>query len=151
MTMSPSARWKLSILATLTVSAAALSAVGGPASSAAATASPRATATVATVTAGAGAQPAPVTVAIGKAVFKANCGGCHTLANAKTHGTVGPNLDKLKPSQKRVIKQVTNGGRSMPSFAGRLTVAKIASVAKYVSSVAGKKSSGGTSSPGGLP
>jgi mono/diheme cytochrome c family protein len=145
MTMSPSARRKLAILATLTVSAAALSAVGGPASSAAATA------TVATVTAGAGAQPAPVTVAIGKAVFKANCGGCHTLANAKTHGTVGPNLDKLKPSQKRVIKQVTNGGRSMPSFAGRLTVAKIASVAKYVSSVAGKKSSGGTSSPGGLP
>ena len=150
MTMSPSARRKLSILASLTVSAAALSAVGGPASSAAATASARATATVAT-TAGAGAQPAPVTVAIGKAVFKANCGGCHTLANAKTHGTVGPNLDKLKPSQKLVIKQVTNGGRSMPSFAGRLTVAKIASVAKYVSSVAGKTSSGGTSSPGGLP
>ncbi len=29
----------------------------------------------------------------GKALFIAKCGGCHTLANAKTAGTIGPNLD----------------------------------------------------------
>jgi hypothetical protein len=29
----------------------------------------------------------------GRAVFIAKCGSCHTLANAKTQGTIGPNLD----------------------------------------------------------
>ena len=31
--------------------------------------------------------------ASGKALFIKNCGACHTLANAGTTGTVGPNLD----------------------------------------------------------
>src|ERR1700755_2664425 len=35
----------------------------------------------------------------GKSVFaSAGCGSCHTLAAAKATGTVGPNLDDLKPS-----------------------------------------------------
>jgi mono/diheme cytochrome c family protein len=93
--------------------------------------------------------PAPTSAAAGKVVFKASCGGCHTLADAKTHGTVGPNLDKLKPSMKLVVKQVTNGGRIMPAFGGRLSKVKIQAVAKYVSSIAGKGKS--TTSPGGLP
>ena len=29
----------------------------------------------------------------GKVLFKAKCAACHTLANAKTQGTIGPNLD----------------------------------------------------------
>ena len=29
----------------------------------------------------------------GKELFKSTCGSCHTLADAKTTGTVGPNLD----------------------------------------------------------
>jgi mono/diheme cytochrome c family protein len=29
----------------------------------------------------------------GKTLFSQNCGGCHTLADAATAGTVGPNLD----------------------------------------------------------
>jgi hypothetical protein len=29
----------------------------------------------------------------GKTLFVAKCGGCHTLANAKTQGQTGPNLD----------------------------------------------------------
>jgi hypothetical protein len=29
----------------------------------------------------------------GRAVFIAKCGSCHTLAQAKTQGTIGPNLD----------------------------------------------------------
>ena len=29
----------------------------------------------------------------GKALFISKCGSCHTLANAKTTGAVGPNLD----------------------------------------------------------
>ena len=75
----------------------------------------------------------------GKAVFmSAGCGGCHTLKDAGTSGTVGPNLDQLKPSESTVEHQVETGGGVMPSFKGTLTPAQIAAVAKYVSSVAGK-------------
>jgi cbb3-type cytochrome c oxidase subunit III len=74
----------------------------------------------------------------GKDIFTANCGSCHTLADAGTSGNVGPNLDQLKPSFARVQKQVTNGGAVMPAFKGTLTAVQIKAVAKYVSSVAGK-------------
>jgi mono/diheme cytochrome c family protein len=30
---------------------------------------------------------------VGKTLFQQKCGACHTLANAKTTGTIGPNLD----------------------------------------------------------
>jgi mono/diheme cytochrome c family protein len=36
----------------------------------------------------------------GKTLFVANCGSCHTLADAKTQGTVGPNLDDAFSSDK---------------------------------------------------
>ena len=74
----------------------------------------------------------------GPGIFKTNCGSCHTLAAAGTHGTVGPNLDQLKPSLALVTHQVTNGGGGMPPFGGTLTAAQIQLVAKYVSSNAGK-------------
>jgi cbb3-type cytochrome c oxidase subunit III len=69
----------------------------------------------------------------GKDIFVANCGSCHTLADAGTSGTVGPNLDQLKPNMSRVQKQVINGGAVMPAFKGQLTPAQITAVAKYVS------------------
>jgi cytochrome c6 len=122
------------VVALATTTTVALAAVaGGAASSGAATV----------------AKPSPKVVAAGKVVFKANCTSCHTLANAKSHGTVGPNLDKLKPSMKLVVHQVTNGGGGMPAFGGRLSKTKITAVATYVSSVAGKGKS--TTSVGGLP
>jgi mono/diheme cytochrome c family protein len=74
----------------------------------------------------------------GKTIFTQNCGGCHVLANAGTAGTVGPNLDDLKPNAALVVKQVTNGGGGMPAFKGTLSPAEIKAVAAYVSSVAGK-------------
>ena len=74
----------------------------------------------------------------GKDIFTANCGSCHTLKDAGTNGTVGPNLDQLKPGLAIVQHQVTNGGGVMPAFKGTLTPAQITAVAKYVSSVAGK-------------
>jgi cbb3-type cytochrome c oxidase subunit III len=74
----------------------------------------------------------------GKDIFTANCGSCHTLADAGTSGTVGPNLDQLKPPFAIVQHQVINGGSVMPAFKGTLTAAQITAVAKYVSSVAGK-------------
>jgi cbb3-type cytochrome c oxidase subunit III len=75
----------------------------------------------------------------GQAIFKANCASCHTLAAAGSTGTVGPNLDQLKPAMAVVVRQVTNGGSIMPAFKGKLSAAQIQAVAKYVSSSAGKK------------
>jgi cbb3-type cytochrome c oxidase subunit III len=74
----------------------------------------------------------------GKAIFKAECSSCHTLKAAGSTGTVGPNLDQLKPSQPRVVHQVTNGGAVMPAFKGKLTPAQIQAVAAFVASNAGK-------------
>ena len=74
----------------------------------------------------------------GKDIFAANCGSCHTLADAGTTGKVGPNLDQLKPALARVERQVIHGGAVMPAFKGKLSPAQIKAVAKYVSSVAGK-------------
>jgi mono/diheme cytochrome c family protein len=64
------------------------------------------------------------------------CAGCHTLKAANATGTVGPDLDALKPSESAVAQQVTNGGGVMPSFKDKLTPAQIEAVAKYVSSAA---------------
>jgi len=75
----------------------------------------------------------------GKDIFSANCGSCHTLADAGTSGTTGPNLDQLKPALTTVQHQVIHGGSIMPAFKGRLTDAQIKAVATYVSSSAGKK------------
>jgi cytochrome c6 len=74
----------------------------------------------------------------GKKIFQAECASCHTLKDAGTHGTIGPNLDQLKPPEAIVDRQVTNGGAVMPAFKGKLSPAQITAVAKYVSSVAGK-------------
>jgi len=38
--------------------------------------------------------------AAGKKLFKTTCGSCHTLADAGTTGTIGPNLDNAFASDK---------------------------------------------------
>jgi mono/diheme cytochrome c family protein len=69
----------------------------------------------------------------GKSVFaSAGCTSCHTLKDAGSHGTVGPNLDQLKPAQDVVERQVTNGGGAMPPFKGQLSPKQIKDVAAYV-------------------
>jgi outer membrane protein assembly factor BamB len=79
----------------------------------------------------------------GETVFTSNCGSCHTLGAAGTTGTIGPNLDDLKPDAATVEQQVRNGGGGMPAFQGRLSDAEIKAVATYVAENAGKVSSGG--------
>jgi mono/diheme cytochrome c family protein len=73
----------------------------------------------------------------GKGIFTQNCGGCHTLADAGTSGTVGPNLDSLKPGYQATTAQVTNGGALMPAFKGQLSTQQIADVATYVVTATG--------------
>ena len=79
----------------------------------------------------------------GKTVFTSNCGSCHVLGAAGTTGSVGPNLDQLKPDEGTVEQKVRNGGGGMPAFEGRLSDAEITAVAKYVAENAGKGGSGG--------
>src|SRR3954470_19390003 len=84
------------------------------------------------------APPAQGDAAAGKAVFaSAGCAGCHTLKAAGASGTVGPNLDSLKPDQETVADQVEHGGGAMPAFKGQLTDQQIQDVAAYVATSAG--------------
>ena len=87
----------------------------------------------------AGTTSSSGTAANGASLFTQNCSSCHTLAAAHAKGTVGPNLDQLKPSKALVVRQVTNGGGGMPAFGGRLSAKQIDAVATYVASSAGKK------------
>lgn len=84
------------------------------------------------------AEPQAVNGTNGKQIFITKCGGCHTLKDAGTTGTQGPNLDLLKPPFAVVKNQVIKGGGIMPAFKGVLTDAQINAVAKYVADHAGK-------------
>lgn len=89
--------------------------------------------------AGQGGQASPAQLGNdGKTIFTSECASCHTLKAAGTTGTIGPNLDQLKPSDPIVQHQVEVGGGVMPAFKGKLTPAQIKAVAAFVSSSAGK-------------
>jgi cytochrome c6 len=69
----------------------------------------------------------------GKQVFaQSGCGGCHTLADAGSSGSVGPNLDDSKPSFELAVERVTNGQGAMPAFGDQLEPQQIADVSQYV-------------------
>lgn len=78
-----------------------------------------------------------------KELFAANCGSCHTLERAGTHGVVGPDLDDLlgtggpEANEPRVLNAIENGiqGR-MP--AGILQGGQAEQVAGFVARVAGQ-------------
>jgi len=93
--------------------------------------------TATTQTATTGGAGAGTSTPAGKEIFTANCAACHTLADAGATGSVGPNLDQLKPAEDVVAHQVEVGGGAMPSFKGTLTPQQIQDVAAYVASVAG--------------
>jgi cytochrome c551 len=70
--------------------------------------------------------------AAGEVVFTQNCGSCHTLEEAGTTGTVGPNLDESTLDADAVVTQVEDGGGGMPAFSGQLSEEEIANVAAFV-------------------
>jgi cytochrome c5 len=75
----------------------------------------------------------------GKQIFTQSCGTCHTLSDAGTSGTVGPNLDELKPDKARVENAIKNGGAGTGAMPANIVTGQEAeAVAEYVSSVAGK-------------
>jgi len=70
--------------------------------------------------------------AAGEAIFASSCGSCHTLEEAGTSATVGPNLDESTVDLEAAVEQVTNGGGGMPAFEGQLSQQEIEDVAAYV-------------------
>jgi mono/diheme cytochrome c family protein len=77
-----------------------------------------------------------------KVFADAGCGNCHTLSAADANGTVGPNLDELRPNAARVDRKVRSGGGGMPSFEDRLSDEEIKEVAEFVSTSAGSGGAG---------
>lgn len=68
----------------------------------------------------------------GKVFATAGCTSCHTLKAARSHGTVGPNLDQAQPDLGLIVERVTKGMGAMPPFKGQLTDKQIADVTAYV-------------------
>ncbi len=88
----------------------------------------------------------------GAKVFdSAGCGGCHTLQAAKSKGTVGPDLDQLRPDAQTVERQVRNGGVGMPSFSKKLNEVQISQVAEFVSESTRSSTMGGSVAAGFKP
>ena len=75
---------------------------------------------------------------LGKIIFleQGNCATCHTLADAKSNGNIGPNLNQIKPDIVGVIDTVTNGIGVMPPYKDLLSTQEIEAVAHYVSMTA---------------
>jgi mono/diheme cytochrome c family protein len=76
----------------------------------------------------------------GREIFGQRCNNCHTLAAARTHGKVGPNLDQLKPPAALVLNAIQTGrmrgNGTMP--AGIVSGKDAQDVAAFVGAVAGK-------------
>jgi mono/diheme cytochrome c family protein len=64
------------------------------------------------------------------------CASCHTLADADSNGSVGPNLDELRPSAEQVSQAIRSGPSVMPEYPS-LSDEQVQTLADYVSSAAG--------------
>ena len=99
----------------------------------------------------------------GKQLFVQNCGGCHTLRDAATLGTVGPNLDDAFHGAREesggsfdestffqiTLDQMRLAAPPMPDYDSgpqKLPEDQLVSIAAYVASVAGTEpeAEGGT-------
>ena len=81
-------------------------------------------------------EPDAAKLAKGEAIFLTDsvpaCSVCHTLKKARATGTIGPNLDEIKPTYDRVMAALREGVGVMPSFQGKLNDAAMDAVATYV-------------------
>jgi mono/diheme cytochrome c family protein len=90
----------------------------------------------------------------GKQLFATNCGGCHTLADAGTTGTIGPNLDDAFRAARTekggsfhdstifdvTLDQMKLAASPMPRFdtgPQKLSEEELQNIAAYVASTAG--------------
>ncbi len=81
----------------------------------------------------------------GADLFSERCSGCHTLAAAGAHGSVGerisgPNLDYRKETKTTVLYAIRNGGFSGAIMPQNIAVGKEAEdIAEFVAKYAGTK------------
>ena len=72
----------------------------------------------------------------GKAVFKTNCGTCHTLKAAGTVGkgdNRGPTLTNRRETVSRIMKEMAGGNTGlMPIFVGLLSTKQVNDVVAFV-------------------
>lgn len=71
---------------------------------------------------------------VARDLFSSTCGGCHTLSDAGTTGSVGPNLDDTELDAAGVLEVIQDGRGAMP--AGLLDGEEAQSVADYVAAAA---------------
>jgi mono/diheme cytochrome c family protein len=104
-----------------------------------------------------GAAPPSVPGGPGAQVFASNgCGGCHTLAEAETGGTTGPNLDEVLPGQsaamvdKSIVDPNADIAKGFPpnvmpsTYGNSLTPKELEDLVQYLlQSTSGGKSKGG--------
>jgi mono/diheme cytochrome c family protein len=96
------------------------------------------------------AAPGQANLANGQKLFISTCGGCHTLSEAGTKGTIGPNLDeayveprmqgfKSSSFESLVREQIANGSTFVhpPMPPNLLNGEDAQDVAAYVAAVAG--------------
>lgn len=90
-------------------------------------------------TGGAAGGASGAKASLGETDFSQTCGACHTLKAASTSGTVGPNLDMVKPSYTKVLEALRNGGLGSGTMPKNLyTGAEAEAVARFVSEAAGR-------------
>lgn len=73
---------------------------------------------------------------LGKSLFQGGatpaCAICHTLNDAGSTGTIGPNLDEVMLTIDKVKTTLVEGSGVMPSFADSLSDDEIEALADYV-------------------
>lgn len=78
-------------------------------------------------------------LAEGKAIFTEKaaptCATCHALADAGATGTLGPDLDHLRPDHDQMLAVLRDGAGVMPSFEEQLDAEQMEAVIAYVLSV----------------
>ena len=85
---------------------------------------------------GGGSATTTTTTSAAQTLFVRNCAACHRLAAANASGSVGVDLDKLRPSEAATLKAIVEGPGNMPVLL--LTGADAQKVARYVAHVAGQ-------------
>jgi mono/diheme cytochrome c family protein len=76
----------------------------------------------------------------GRQVFARYCANCHTLKGANAVGTVGPNLDELRPPKPLILDAIANGrARGLGQMPARVVDGEDAeNVANFIVKVAGR-------------
>jgi len=74
-----------------------------------------------------------------RALFGQSCSACHTLRAAGSAAGIGPDLDRLRPSARRVREAIRNGAASGAMPPGLLMGREADRVARYVARVAGTR------------